>query len=371
MNLINKDELQVIICANYNFVYDILMKIRINEVLNPDIKIIAICTDDEWLHDNNFYSSLRGDIVKTIPFISIEQLKEITNNHSNYIVIVDDEINDTNHIIDKLKNVGITKTILYSIVNKFTANSLTQIHSFNKNNEALFLCAPMKTGNITIESTLPIHDIKYLTFIHRPNMFNFFNNYDKIKIITAVREPIIRDLSVIYQELSAPYENVFYTNMKKIFKNKEAFLSNENNISIFHDLFVNQSEKFPQIYYMEKFFTVFNENIIDLFSYPFDKEKGYSIIKKDNIEVFVYQLEKMNDIVKDMSNWIGQTDFDEWVIANNSNVKWIANSYKQAQKNIKFSYEYFNNSYNQKWVTHFYSQNDIEKFKDKWCNNIK
>lgn len=116
---------------------------------------------------------------------------------------------------------------------------------------------------------------------------------------------------------------------------------------------------------------VFNSNIINLYNHSFNTEQGYDIIKEGNIEVFVYQLEKLNDIAPQMSDWIGQTSFDEWINGNEASGKWINDFYKQAQKEIKFSQEFFDSCYNAEWVQHFYSQEDIEKFKERWRPHIQ
>lgn len=131
---------------------------------------------------------------------------------------------------------------------------------------------------------------------------------------------------------------------------------------------------FEDLKTMEKFIPKFNEEFLDLMKYEFDKEQGYSIIKDDNIEVFVYTLEKMNDIAKPLSDWVcegtNNTPFDSWERANLAEDKWIAETYKQAQKELKFSREYFEKCYNDPYVKHFYSNEDIEKFKQKWQQNI-
>lgn len=104
-------------------------------------------------------------------------------------------------------------------------------------------------------------------------------------------------------------------------------------------------------------------------SYPFDKEKGYTIIKEGNIEVFVYQLEKLNDVFLELSDWVG-VPFEKMVNANKAEDKWVGESYKQACKEIEITQEYFDRCYNEPYVKHFYSDEDIEKFKERWRSHI-
>lgn len=120
---------------------------------------------------------------------------------------------------------------------------------------------------------------------------------------------------------------------------------------------------------MNSFFDAFNQNIFNLYEHSFDKEKGYSIMKKGNVEVFVYQLEKLNTIAKEMSDWIDQTPFENWTIKNDASSKWISEYYKQVKKEVKIPNRLFDICYDAPWVKHFYSESDIEKFKYSWRKN--
>lgn len=77
----------------------------------------------------------------------------------------------------------------------------------------------------------------------------------------------------------------------------------------------------------------------------------------------------MNDIAKEISEFVGG-DFVKWEMANVAADKWVADSYKQAQKEIKFSQEYFDKCFDEPYVKHFYSDEDIEKFKTRWRTHI-
>ncbi len=122
--------------------------------------------------------------------------------------------------------------------------------------------------------------------------------------------------------------------------------------------------------YLESFLEKFNNNITNVIGVPFDKESGYSIIKSGNIEVFVYQLEKLNNIIPQLSEWVGSNPFDQLVNDNIGEAKWTGESYKQAQKELVISQEYFDACFNAPYVKHFYSNEDIEKFKDRWRPHI-
>ena len=49
---------------------------------------------------------------------------------------------------------------------------------------------------------------------------------------------------------------------------------------------------------------------VDIFDYSFDKEKGYSIIKKGNLEILIYTLESLSAIGEEaISSFLGIPNF--------------------------------------------------------------
>lgn len=251
------------------------------------------------------------------------------------------------------------------------------------NNSILLGCLPPKTGDNTLRNTFLKHNINFYNFSHYTHLFDLnslTSCCENIKLITAVRDPISQNLSAFFEMISNLYRSTNYDNF---------FIDSENYILFMQDtqltfdryLYGNKYLKtsfeidYPQtmieIQLIQNFIPNFQKNIIDILSYPFDKEKGYTIIKEENLEIFVYQLEKMNDIVEEMSEWIGEEQFDEWVKGNEASNKWVADSYKQAQKELIFTQEYFDKCYNEPYVKYFYSERDVEKFKARWSDNVK
>ena len=113
-------------------------------------------------------------------------------------------------------------------------------------------------------------------------------------------------------------------------------------------------------------------NGIDVFDYPFDKEKGYSILEipEKNTEIFIYQLEKLNNVASELGKFVGIENFT-LVNGNIAENKWYADAYKQAKKELKFSRTYFDSCFNSKIMNHFYSEADIEKFKAQWISHVE
>ncbi len=109
---------------------------------------------------------------------------------------------------------------------------------------------------------------------------------------------------------------------------------------------------------------------IDIYREPFDKEKGFSIYKYGNVEIFIYQLEKLNSVFDKLAKFL-EIENAQMVRSNDSKDKWYYEKYKDAEENIVLSREYFDKCYNGKYIKHFYSESDISKFKEKWESNIR
>ncbi len=230
--------------------------------------------------------------------------------------------------------------------------------------------------------------INYTNIFHTPVVFdeNNYKNVKKIKIITAVREPISQNISGLFQRIGTGGDSLSkqfvldnFTPEKNKIDNfyseyKEIFIKNNSNVQTLFDTMLNNTVYQENTSYnfsiIQKFIPLFCENILDLLSHPFDQEKGYAIMKEGNIEVFVYQLEKLNSIVPELSAWVG-VPFDKLEKSNVGEDKWIGDSYKQAQKHLKITQEYFDKCYNEPYVKHFYSPEDIEKFKERWRPHIR
>lgn len=108
---------------------------------------------------------------------------------------------------------------------------------------------------------------------------------------------------------------------------------------------------------------------IDVYQYPFDKERGYSIYKLNGYEVLVYQMEKMSSLYDVFREFIGDSSMN-FEKQNDGGEKWYAKSYKDFRKNVAFEPEYIEKTYSGKMMQHFYSEEDICKFKEKWKNQL-
>lgn len=235
--------------------------------------------------------------------------------------------------------------------------------------ELILLCLPPKTGDHTLMATFDKIGIPYHMLWHTPSMFDndkFLKLNKTFKIITAIREPIARDLSSMYQGIEFIFSSPMIDKLNLQLKTPHIMSGGGDAQQIFDLVFNSKTGATP----MYDFFNKFGCNIINIMDFPFDKELGYSIVKFENVEIFIFQLEKLDILKNPLGDFLG-VSIDSYIIGNSTENKWINSSYIKAKENIKIDIDYFNKSYNSDWVKHFYSKDDINCFKQKWQKNIQ
>lgn len=378
---------QVVLCGTY--IDDNLIELFDYHRIN----IVAFCDLNE--------NTVELQQIKGIELITASQLAEELERNQN-IVIQSASLRDEMEVADYMKKVKVIYYVGYQEayeVLSFIKNCRSglqfstaidwgskrlqevrnnRVQSYIMNNgeeDLLFICMVAKTGDYTLGRTFEKNDIKAQNTAHNPEIFDEIkrkrnNGTRKIKVITAVRDPIAQYLSLLYHSISICGQNDGI--QKKYFPFAlECFTQNGGDVQYMFDEMMKEikSEKTPALSNIGKFMRRFDNNIINTIQEPFNQEDGWSIIKEGNIEVFIYQLERMNDIIGEISEFVG-TPFTKWEMENIADDKWISKSYKEAQKKIKMPKEFLELCYEDVYVRHFYNGEDIKKFKAKWENNI-
>lgn len=193
-----------------------------------------------------------------------------------------------------------------------------------------------------------------------------------VKIITGVREPLSRDYSAFWQLFSDDRSyllSILDKDFQKMYKNYAELIMRK-----FNGMEESLRETLPWIWTDE--FEWFNQELkkhcgIDIYKYPFDKEKGYSIIRQNNVQVFVYKTEKLNDIMPALGEFLG-TSLHIGENINQAEGKIYHLAYKEFQKNIRLPLKYVEHYYkNNAYMNHFYTAEEQEKFLRKWAGRIE
>ncbi len=175
----------------------------------------------------------------------------------------------------------------------------------------------------------------------------------RLKIITLVREPVIRDISDIFE------------NWQDFFKTK-----NVDDLQI--DRIMERLHQHEFEYSLNWFDSEFKAwTGVDIYTQKFEKQRGYSSWKFDAFDVLCIKLERLDQVlIPAMSEFCGL----RLRMENNSNVsaqKNIAQLYKLASTTFKLSKRQEHLVFDSLLVNHFYSPEEIAKFKIRWLDQSK
>lgn len=193
---------------------------------------------------------------------------------------------------------------------------------------------------------------------------NILQKKDKVKIITLVREPISRTISKVFYRMALSDAYWYYgTDFMKKYSNIEEFVRN----AMLYPRMGNEIDRD-----INKWFEIeFRDTLgIDVLKYDFDRDKGYTIIQEGNVEVLLLQMEKMNENEAVIGDFVGIEGFK---LANsnmgeNNEYQYV---YRDMKNDIKIPQEMFDIYYlDNEYMKHFYSKEDLNKFKLKWEKRI-
>ncbi len=186
-------------------------------------------------------------------------------------------------------------------------------------------------------------------FIDRYNLVN------GAKIITLVREPIERNFSAFFQNYKMMTGDEFQNSKASTDKMIEKFIH-------------NYPHETPIRWFEDEFNKVLG---IDIYDYPFDHKKGYSIIDANGISILAMQSE-INDETKNqaLQLFLGNSSI-HISRANESSKKDYSEAYRKFKKEIVLPASYIEEMYDSNYSKYFYSPEEIEIFRQKWSKNTK
>ena len=268
---------------------------------------------------------------------------------------------------------------------------LNHLMELYENPDSILVYQPGKVGSSTIYNSLYSNGIPAI-HLHRlnynaklfPNCEKAYNKFlnkikenNVIKIISGVREPIGRDISNFIHNLDGGrwyFYNFQYPDLnvsfKKAIENYYIDVRDKERKKDFQWLDISYNNG---IYGQE--FEWFTEELegavgVDIYKFPFDREKGYTIIRQGNVEIFLYTLEKLNSNWDVLESFIGKPI--SRVNANIANEKKYSYLYREFLKQLSLDKEYVDFYFNgNERVRHFYTDEDIQKFYAKWEYSIK
>ncbi len=175
------------------------------------------------------------------------------------------------------------------------------------------------------------------------------------KIISIVREPIARQLSLLWHYWGTAESNFLIGNR---------FRSLDEIEKQFYSV-PNEEDEFE--WYLKEFKDIFDINI---YEYPFDKEKGYSIIEKDGISLLLLKTERLNELESVIGKFLGVEQFELRGI-NIGKYKDCKYAYEDYLRNVKIPREFFEYYYcNNQYMDYFYTKEEKDVFYQRWADHI-
>ena len=180
--------------------------------------------------------------------------------------------------------------------------------------------------------------------------FKFVNNQTPLFIISAVRDPIARNISAFFQNFQyyiGPDRNIEKQNISYL---TEVFLEKYNHCNALN-WFDNEMKG------------VFG---VDVFDFEFPKDKGYQLIQEKQLSILLFKIE-INDAVKEelIKEFLDLKKF-KLIKANVGENKEYSNVYKKYKNEVILPESYIDMMLNSKYVKHFYSDLEIQRLRMKW-----
>jgi len=273
------------------------------------------------------------------------------------------------HVVSPLNT---TKNLWNQYFDKVTLNQ--------KIDSVVALCMPPKTGNFTVSDAFSQNAYDSMlcvetwhTSLYLPKFFEMVN-VSHNKIITAVREPISQNISLLFQigdgegyliDQPEYWENDYFKLLQKV----DCMDSGSDVADCIFQRTIHSDNKtmFIQNFFEEQFKKRLG---IDLLAEPFDTKRGFSIVEQNGLEIFIFQLEKIDSIQKELLAFAGLDSEIEFKRANDAADKYYAPLYQEVKETIPITRQYFEDSFNNPYIKHFYSEEDIKKFRMKWGKHV-
>lgn len=260
-------------------------------------------------------------------------------------------------LVYQMAKVG-SSTIVASIKKAKLDIPVYHIHALTKEglqNEERAYFGP--SISLTCKSLLPeathLYEGYYLNDVlkkgNRPSM-----------IVTLVRDPIARNISAFFEGMHLRIPD---------FNNRAS--KNDIHVDEIIKLFLDSIKINPD-YHMTPlgwFDKEFRKAIkIDVYSDDFPKSKGYKIYGSDNSSVLLLKLEKLNQCFSEASSIFFEKGSISIESKNISRKKIYHDLYKAFKKSIILPESYLQLMYDSKYAKHFYSNDEINSFLERWRN---
>lgn len=211
--------------------------------------------------------------------------------------------------------------------------------------------------NILRKQSLPLQDHIMASIYCRKLLKRASANGERLNVITLAREPIAKNISQFFQNIEVVYPEFGYSEKLKTLSDDELV---QDLIDFFIKYFVHDD---PLVWFdveLKQF------THIDVYETAFPHEKGYQIYENKLFRILLMRLDNLNSCIAEaMDSFLG---FNNFTLQNEniSKEKEYAELYQKVKRKIKLPVSYIDKMYSSKMARHFYTESEIEGFKQKW-----
>lgn len=175
-----------------------------------------------------------------------------------------------------------------------------------------------------------------------------------LRIISLVREPIDRNLSAFFQNVSL-----------------QERLAREFDDADVDDYVTRFVDTYPHHIPLRWFDLQVKPALgIDVLAEPFDHDRGYAFFERDNIALVVMRAESSDALKRAAIEACFAIDLGEFATANVSSAKAYGDLYSQFKDRVILSEEHITEMYESRYSRHFYTDEERDTFAAKWRSRL-
>ncbi|WP_286232691.1 putative capsular polysaccharide synthesis family protein [Thalassotalea sediminis] len=264
-------------------------------------------------------------------------LKNVINRIKGKKAFIDKFKNEDTIFVYQMGKVG--STALESAI----SNSL-HIHAFYSKNTT---CLPRLKGQAKF-------GFRYFYFRLEQELISYlvrrvFRKRKKTKIITLVRAPLQRNISMFFHDLDA-YLFAAHTNC--LGTRTTALPTRSQSANLLTNVF---NQEFDHQYPLTWFDREFKEMTgIDIYAYKFDKHAGVSRIETEHFDILCLQMDKLPEQEQLLTTFVGKPV--SLKRENKANNKWYGSLYRDFKRDYQLSDEQIQIMHNSKYYQHFFAK---------------
>jgi hypothetical protein len=174
------------------------------------------------------------------------------------------------------------------------------------------------------------------------------------KIITMVREPLGRNISLMFQ--------AFSDLLKPTLVECGGASAEVDEMGLLSRMFSRINPDYPRQWFDGELKTMFG---VDVFAHPFDKEQGFCVIQGDRVSVLVLRTEDLSHHEETIREFTGDAEF-RLRSDNRASRKWYAGMHRRFVDEFAPGQAELDRLYGSDYMKHFYTDQHIEEFRRKW-----